>query len=413
MQRAPPGVWPRRPRDAEASPASSGLSCAGDRCAADCSSPGKPSHPRPPPTDKRTTLRLLQSLARIETSPQTYSTPKLQAAAGTGRFSQPGLGRTRLAARGIRGLARTIHVRAYALHDFLVPSGTRTLPPQFSLRQGWQFGGRFMRKIALLTAVVAASAVTQASQSTRSTPSGSSMRSPPLRIHHHLEHLQRIADEKRRQPRAWDCRAIARRSATSSIGMKKAHYNVTVQPFIANLFEETHACGARAHRRLTHATYVARYRFHDDDSIPALVTSQLRAASDQRHRTSSGPRFAAIDIQQRMRAGRLSGANVVGHSIVLIQRGTCTFEKKAENAAAAGAMGVDDLQRGPAGPARTSWAERSPTSSPSQSSARPSRSAKSSSASWQAARRDTASRRSTQRPRRSRPGTCLPRRRAK
>ena len=36
--------------------------------------------------------------------------------------------------------------------------------------------------------------------------------------------------------------------------------------------------------------------------------------------------------------------------IALIQRGTCTFEVKVANAAAAGYDAVDHLQRGPAGP---------------------------------------------------------------
>ena len=73
------------------------------------------------------------------------------------------------------------------------------------------------------------------------------------------------------------------------------------------------------------------------------------AAGRRRRRARPAPDAELVDRGLR---GRPTSRGFTAGNIALIQRGTCDFEVKAQNAQAAGASARGHLQRGPAGPRR-------------------------------------------------------------
>ena len=70
------------------------------------------------------------------------------------------------------------------------------------------------------------------------------------------------------------------------------------------------------------------------------------ARADQRH---LDPAARTTRVDKRLRGRRLPDAAPAANSVALIQRGTCTFQQKAENAAAAGYKGVIIFNEGQVG----------------------------------------------------------------
>ena len=198
-----------------------------------------------------------------------------------------------------------------------------------------------MRKLALVTALAATSVAFPALALdsyntfwlTRAVTAG--------KIHDHMERLDRIADRNN------GTRSLGTPGYAASVRyvvdrLKRAHYKVQVQPFIANLFEE------HTPPELERISPDPHVYDHEVDFLTmefsgaGNVTAELALA--QGIQIPPGPTPSSSS----------SGCDpntfpVVTGKIVLIQRGTCTFEEKAANAAAKGAVGVIIFNEGQPG----------------------------------------------------------------
>ena len=142
--------------------------------------------------------------------------------------------------------------------------------------------------------------------------------------------------------------------------MKKAGYRVRVQPFDFFVFTEV-GDSVLQQTAPGSVTYVEGTDFAaTDHSEPGDVTAAVTAvdlALGAGNTSTSG--CESTDF-----AGFPAG------NIALIQRGTCTFEIKAENAAAAGAVAVLFFNQGNTAATRLAWASprsRSATATPAAS----------------------------------------------
>jgi Zn-dependent M28 family amino/carboxypeptidase len=144
----------------------------------------------------------------------------------------------------------------------------------------------------------------------------------------HLKEFQEIADDH------GDARSAGTRGYKASVDyvaqrLRKAGYKVQLQNFSFNRFEENSP--AEFERVSPNAeTYTADDFLSMEYSGSGEVTANL----------------GAVDLLLPPTGGSTSGceagdfAGFPAGSIALIQRGTCTFREKADNAAAAGAVGV-------------------------------------------------------------------------
>ena len=162
------------------------------------------------------------------------------------------------------------------------------------------------------------------------------------RIHDHLERLQKIASKNN------NTRALGTPGYSESVRyivdrLKKAHYHPVIQPFVANLFKEN-STPILDVTSPDHPAYTADVDFTTMQySDSGDVTAQLFAAGGIVLPPSPDPSSAS-----GCAVGDFAGAS---GKIALVQRGTCTFEEKAQNAAAAGAVGVIIFNEG--NPGRT------------------------------------------------------------
>jgi Zn-dependent M28 family amino/carboxypeptidase len=160
------------------------------------------------------------------------------------------------------------------------------------------------------------------------------------KIEKHLNKLQRIASQN------GNTRALGTPGYTASVHyvvnqMSGAGYRVKVQPFIANLFEEHSSALARVSPNPK--TYA--------DTDFAVMEYSGAGTADAALYLAGG-----IDIPPGPNPSDSDSGCLPAHftsaaagKIALIQRGTCTFEQKAENADAAGAIGVIIFNEGQPG----------------------------------------------------------------
>jgi len=160
------------------------------------------------------------------------------------------------------------------------------------------------------------------------------------KIHDHLERLDRIAD------RNGDTRALGTPGYAASVRyvvnrLKQAKYKVEIQPFIANLFEE------HTPPELERISPDPHLYVHEVD----FLTMEFSGAGNV---TGN---LIAVDLTlpptpaPSSTSGCEGGDFPVGQTgyVALIQRGTCTFQLKAENAFAAGAAAVIIFNEGQPG----------------------------------------------------------------
>jgi Zn-dependent M28 family amino/carboxypeptidase len=203
-----------------------------------------------------------------------------------------------------------------------------------------------MRKIALLTALVTAAAVSQASALDKINTKRFVDSVTAWQIYYHLFQLQRIAT------RNDDTRALGTPGYSASVRyvvdrMRKARYNVTVQPFIANLFEE-HSDAVLDRTVPDVPAYVLDTDFTTMTySGSGDVTLQLLPTNDIVYPVD--PNSPPSTSNSGCEPADFPDVNVVGPYIALIQRGTCFFEDKAQNAFNAGAKGVVIFNEGQPG----------------------------------------------------------------
>jgi Zn-dependent M28 family amino/carboxypeptidase len=152
------------------------------------------------------------------------------------------------------------------------------------------------------------------------------------KIKNHLEQLQAIA------ARHGNTRALGTRGYEASVRyvatrLANAGYDVHIQPFTADLFEELSppvlertAPGQETYRpNVDFATMT--YSGAGDVTAPLALARRIVIPPTQQPSSQSGCRAADFP------------SSVAG-KIVLVQRGTCTFFEKADFAAQAGAVGV-------------------------------------------------------------------------
>lgn len=198
-----------------------------------------------------------------------------------------------------------------------------------------------MRETALLTALVAAISITPASARDRINTWRLENAVTAQGIHNHLKRLQIIAD------RNDDTRALGSAGYSASVRyvvdrMKKARYDVKVQPFTAFLFAEN------TPPELERLAPSPRVYVVDTD----FTTLQFSGAGDV---TAEVVPTNDIVIPPTPDPSSTSGCEAadfppeVSGNIALIQRGTCTFELKSQNAVAAGALGVIIFNEGQPG----------------------------------------------------------------
>jgi Zn-dependent M28 family amino/carboxypeptidase len=165
------------------------------------------------------------------------------------------------------------------------------------------------------------------------------------KIEKHLEKLQRIASQN------GNTRALGTPGYTASVHyvvnrMSRAGYRVKVQPFIANLFEEN-SPPELEQVSPTPTTYVAETDFttmtYSASSPAGGVTAPLVPTNDIQIPPGPNPSSSNSGCEPADFPAETEDA------IALIQRGTCTFEQKAQNAFAAGAVGVIIFNEGQPG----------------------------------------------------------------
>jgi Zn-dependent M28 family amino/carboxypeptidase len=165
------------------------------------------------------------------------------------------------------------------------------------------------------------------------------------KIEQHLQRLQRIAS------RNGNTRALGTPGYTASVHyvvnrMSRAGYRVRVQPFTANLFEEN-APPELEQVTPTPTTYVAETDFttmtYSASSPVGGVTAPLVPTNDIQIPPGPTPSSSNSGCEAADFPAETAGA------IALIQRGTCTFEQKAQNAFAAGAVGAIIFNEGQPG----------------------------------------------------------------
>ncbi|MDF3043432.1 MAG: Aminopeptidase, partial [Thermomicrobiales bacterium] len=146
----------------------------------------------------------------------------------------------------------------------------------------------------------------------------------------HLKELQEIADDH------GDTRAAGTRGYAESVDyvvarLKKAGYKVTRQNFSFNAFVEN---SPAEFERVSPQpeTYTEDDFLSMEYSGSGNVTATLVATNDILINPSPGGSTGGCEASDF--------PNATAGSIVLIQRGTCTFREKVDNAAAAGAVGV-------------------------------------------------------------------------
>ena len=186
------------------------------------------------------------------------------------------------------------------------------------------------RRVALLVAVVAVGAAASADAREKFHHRWLVNSVTAERIHRHLERLQAIAS------RNDDTRALGTPGYKASVRyvvdrLRRAHYHPVVQEFTANLFEE-HSDPVLDLMVPDQPPYEPNVDFTTMQySGAGDVTADLVAAGGIVLPPTSDPSSAS-----GCAAGDFTGAS---GKIVLVQRGTCTFEQKAQNAASAGAVG--------------------------------------------------------------------------